>query len=202
MRLHAALLALPAALLVPSTLAIFADDAFRTDYHIPLTGAPLPDTTFFQQPLAESKATLIYTLSAKGVLAAVNPKDGGIVWRQRLTRGDESEIRATGSLRAGEGQDTVVSGWGEEVQAWGAAEGRMGWRSGFGEEVVDLEILEQWDGAAGKKTGGDKDVLVLTGGERPVVRRLDGEKGEVKWEYEDKRYDVSCCAIVACVSGC
>lgn len=174
------LLAVPA-LLVPSVYAIFADDAYRIDYHIPLLGLPKPDTTFFQQPNALSKASLIYTLSEKGILGAVNPKDGEIVWRQAL------DANATnGFLRAGEGQDTVVSGVGKEAAAWSAADGKLVWSTSFPEgAIVDLEILEFEDGAV---VNGAKDVLILAGDSTPIVRRLDGATGAVKWEFEDNRY--------------
>ena len=170
-------------LLIPSALAIFADDAFRIDYHIPLVGAPLHETTFFQQPFAESKASLIFTLSERGVIAAVNPKDGELVWRQR-----RRDTWGQGFLRAGEGQDTIVSGRGQEVAAWSAADGKLAWSSDFTGEVLDVEILELEDGAT---TKGAKDALTLTGGQvqTPTVSRLNGETGDVKWAFEDTRFE-------------
>jgi len=179
MRLQVLLAALPTALLLPAVHAVFIDDAFRTDYHIPLVGFPRHDTTFFHQPFAESKASLIYTLSERNILAAVNPKDGELVWRQAL-HGNGSE----GFLRAGDGQDTVLTGKGDQVAAWSATDGKLAWSTTFGTPLVDLEILEMQDGAAAK---GVKDALALSGGDNAVVRRLNGETGAVKWEFTDNR---------------
>jgi outer membrane protein assembly factor BamB len=177
MRLHAVIGS--AALLVGSALAIFADDAGHIDYHLALVGLPKPDATLFQQPFAGSKASLIYSLSEKLVIGAVNPKDGELVWRQPLSTTGE------GFLRAGEDQDTVISAAGDEVIAWSASDGRYVWSSkSAGSTVKDLEILELPDSKAAK---GSKDAVVLLSGAIQGVKRLDGKTGTVKWTYEDAR---------------
>jgi len=171
------------ALLVPSVVAVFADDAYQIDYHHASLGLPQQHTTFFQQPYTGSKASLLYTLSEKHVLGAVNPKDGAIVWRQLL----RNTANATeGLLRAGEGQDVVVSAVGNQVAAWSASDGRLAWSNSLdAEHVRDLEILEQEGSSA---DNGSKDVLFLSGDSVPTVRRLDGKTGDIKWSFEDTRY--------------
>ncbi|KAF2454176.1 hypothetical protein BDY21DRAFT_354303 [Lineolata rhizophorae] len=183
MRLLRTLLAL-AVFILPPVLAIFVDEAFKIDYHYALLGQPQPSTTFFHPPFAASKASLIYTLTNKLVLGAVNPKDGAIVWRQLLqSPTNDSETL----LRAGENQDVVVSGIDGQVAAWSGADGKLAWQSRFGSaQVKDLEIIEFEDG---KAEDGVRDVIVLFGGDMPVVRRLDGRSGATMWEFEDSSGD-------------
>ena len=175
--------------LLPSTLAVFADEAYHVDYHYALLGQPKEDTTFFHQPNPKSKASLIYTLSEKSVLGAINPRDGAVVWRQLLA-GDVSKGNAS-FLRAGEDQDVVVGGVGDRVSAWSAAEGRLVWDHVVAGQVEDVEVLELADG----KENGVKDAIVVASGDAPVVQRLDGESGAVKWQYQldgaDAPYQVS-----------
>lgn len=174
-------LLLPAAWLVQSAFAVLFDDAFQIDYHVPLLGLPQPHTTFFHQPYAQSKASLLYTLSDKAILGAVNPKDGAIVWRQVLA----GPANGTNMfLRAADGQDIVVSAVNNEVAAWSASDGRLVWSRNLGKGLVhDLEILEFPDT---KSDSGAKDVLLLFNNANPVVQRLDGSNGNVKWEHVDK----------------
>ncbi|GME28890.1 Quinonprotein alcohol dehydrogenase-like protein [Neofusicoccum parvum] len=183
--LLSSLLAL-AASLVPSTLAVFADDAYHVDYHYALLGAPQQHAAFFHQPRPDSKASLLYALSDKLVLGAVNPRDGAAVWRQPLS---SSSTAVDGFLRAGENQDTVISAVEGQVAAWDAADGKLAWSSSFkGASVKDLEVLELADASAA--ASGTKDVVVLFGGSSSTARRLDGQTGEVKWEFEDNSGDV------------
>jgi outer membrane protein assembly factor BamB len=180
MRLHAAL-ALTACL-VPHTLALFADDAYHIDYHHALVGLPKRDATFFHQPYAGSKASLLYTLSDKHVVGAVNPKDGALVWRHPFS---PSSNGTHGNLRSGEGQDTLIGAVGDHIIAWSASDGRLVWESkSSGAIVEDLEILEQEEGG----TSGDaKDALVLLNDATPSVNRLDAKTGRMKWTYQDTR---------------
>ena len=169
------------ALLFNSALAVFADEAYHIDYHHALLGLPQEHTTFFHQPFPGSKASLIYTLSDKLVLGAVNPKDGEIVWRQSLA----SPNATRGLLRAGEEQDTVVTAVGNQIAAWSASDGRLAWNKEFTSGLIeDLEIVEVKDGSV---PSGPKDVLVLFGGSSPIIRLLDGKSGHVEWNFEDNR---------------
>ncbi|KAF2803323.1 DUF1620-domain-containing protein [Mytilinidion resinicola] len=181
MRLHAVLGS--TALFVAGSFAIFADDAGHIDYHYALVGFPKQDATLFQQPFAGSKASLIYTLSDKLVIGAVNPKDGELVWRQPLSSVNTTE----GYLRAGEDQDTVISAAGDEVTAWSSSDGRYVWGSKFpGSTAKDLEILELPDGKTDKDV---KDAIVLLSGGVQGVKRIDGKTGVVRWTYEDASGD-------------
>jgi len=177
-------------LLVESTLAVFADEAWTIDYHYALIGRPREDTTFFAQPDPAKRATLVYTLSEEGLLGAVNPRDGAAIWRQRLlsnaTDGDP------GFLRPSQGQDVVVSGMGRQVMAWSAEDGRLAWSVDVNGQLHDVEVLELSDG---KEAGKAKDAIALAGGDNPTVQRLDGNTGAVKWTYKiesgDAPYQVS-----------
>ena len=182
MRSWAWLVSLLLCFIRPSSVsAVFADEAYQTDYHHPLLGSPQAHTTFFHRPSAASKASLLYTLSEKHVLGAVNPKDGTIVWRQLLAD-QRSNVTALGFLRAGQGQDTVVSAVENDIQAWDAADGRLVWAwTGLG-QTKGLEVFEAQDGGM--------DILQLCEEEGGfgVIRKLAAATGEVIWEHRDARY--------------
>jgi len=164
------------ALFSSASLAVFSDEAWSVDYHFPLLGAPKEETSFFHQPNPSSRASLIYTLSEESILGAVNPRDGSLVWRQLL--GSGGEAHNTSFLRAGEGQDVVISGVRNEIAAWSAADGRLAWNLYTDGPLMDVEILELSDG---KETAGAKDAIALSGGTHPAVQRIDGASGAVKW---------------------
>nr|POF22202.1 er membrane protein complex subunit 1 [Quercus suber] len=173
-------------LLTPLSVAVFLDEAWNVDYHFALLGEPQEQATLFHQPNPESKASLVYTLSTQGVLGAVHPKDGTLVWRQLLS--PHASPTNSSFLRAGEGQDIVISGIGSQVAAWSAADGRQAWSLNVAGEVADLEILEL---ANSGETDGAKDVLVLVEGDHKIVQRIDGATGVVKWAYNLDSTDIA-----------
>ncbi|KAL2062260.1 hypothetical protein VTL71DRAFT_6526 [Oculimacula yallundae] len=178
MRLPLNLLSLTLAIL-PGTHAVFADEAYAVDYHHELLGLPQPHTTFFHRPRKEDKASLLYTLSDLGVLGAVHPGTGKVVWRQVL--GVEN-----GFLRPVEGENVVASGAGQRVDAWDAMSGKEVWGNVFTGTVKDLEIMES---AAADKS--PKDILALfEEGGKGVLRKLQGKNGDVAWEYKDHGDDI------------
>ena len=161
--------------------AIFADEAYQTDSHHALLGPPQAHTTFFHRPSAASKASLLYTLSERLVLGAINPKDGAVIWRQRLVDPAQNHTRS-GLLRAAEGSDTLISAVDDRVQAWDATDGRLVWEwDGDGRtKVVDLTPL----------ANGGQSILVLCEREDSsfVVKNLAADTGKVLWESIDWRY--------------
>ena len=166
---------------LPFSSAIFADEAYQTDYHHALLGLPQEHATFFHRPQAASRASLLYTLSTKAILGAVNPKDGSLVWRQQLA---STSRPASSFLRTGEGEGVVISAIGQEVRAWDALNGKLLWDNEFrGGTATDLEIVETVEGEAGRK---DAIVLFSHNGEG-TIRRLSGESGDVVWEFHDNR---------------
>lgn len=181
------------ALLFTAASAVFIDEAWHTDYHFALLGAPKEDTTFFHQPDPTSKASLLYTLSEEGVVGAVNPRDGSLVWRQWLSH--SSSPANASFLRASDGQDVVVSGFHNRVAAWNALDGRLVWEHATSGPLADLEILELVDSEA---VPGSKDTILLAGGEKTVVERIDGITGTPKWTYSveggDSPYQISASA--------
>ena len=168
---------------VPLISAIFQDEAYQTDYHYALLGIPREQTTFFHRPQPTSQASLLYTLSEKFVIGAINPKNGTVIWRQLLGASSNS---STGFLRAGEGQDTIISALDTEVLAWDSLSGKAVWCNHFNDGLVkDLEILPLEDRLSGK---GVKDVVLLSAKDgHGTVRRLGGKTGDVQWEYHDDR---------------
>ncbi|RDW72508.1 uncharacterized protein DSM5745_07680 [Aspergillus mulundensis] len=174
---------------VPSTLAIYADEVGHIDFHHALLGVPSEQSTFFQRPSSSSNAALLYTLSDKSLLGAVNPKDGALLWRQNLSRpavtpGHDNQ----GLLRASGGTNAVVSALGDYVSAWSALDGKLIWENWSpGMPVVDLELLELEDASSAPSV---TDAIALSGGKAGSVKRLDGSTGKIKWEFHDESGDV------------
>lgn len=161
-------------------LAVYIDEAYHTDYHHALLGVPQEHTTFFHRPSLNSRGSLLYSLSEKGVLGAINPKDGSVVWRQSLTDTESSEIHK-GLLRAVVEGDTILSTIGGITQAWDAAEGRLVWEQLGAGESKDMLILDL--------DGRPRDVLILTvmRDTMGIVRKLGADSGEILWEFKDDR---------------
>ena len=160
--------------------AIFADEAYQVDYHHALLGTPQPHTTFFHRPSAASKASLLYTLSKRLVLGAINPKDGSIIWRQQLADRAQNET-IPGLLRAGEGGNTLVTAIDETVESWDATDGRLTWQWKGNGRIKSLETTER----------GNDVIIVSEAGDAPVaVRKISAETGAVLWEYRDTRFVV------------
>ncbi|KAI2610429.1 DUF1620-domain-containing protein [Hypoxylon sp. NC1633] len=173
----ALLLALPAAV-----RAVFKDEVGHIDYHHELLGVPQRETTFFHRPRPQDKASLLYTLSDLGVLGAVNPGNGGIVWRQLL---DKNITAGGGHLRAGEDETWLASALGSSVHAWDAISGRNVWTLDFEGAVKDLEIMEMPENDR-------KDVLALHEEDgATVARRIHGVEGRVIWEFRGVTEDVA-----------
>ncbi|KAK4155332.1 hypothetical protein C8A00DRAFT_42051 [Chaetomidium leptoderma] len=198
MRLHTTTTALLASLLLlPTATAVFRDEVGHIDYHHRLLGLPQRETTFFHRPRPDDRASLLYTLSDVGVVGAVNPGSGEVVWRQDLrstltttTTRENNDNVGGGFMRAGEGEGWVVSAYGGAVHAWDAVSGRNKFWAGFeGATVRDLEVMEMTESGPGRK-----DVLVLLekegGGGETVLRRLSAEDGSVVWEFRAVTKDV------------
>lgn len=178
-------LAAAASLVLPTCQAVFLDDAWKVDWHLALVGAPQDQTTFFHQPIAASKASLLYTLSDKAILGAVNPEDGSLRWRQQLSPSSNS---TSTFLRAAQDYHLVISAVDGQVAAWSAADGRQAWAVDLQDAVVkDLEIVEIPEP---NEQGGSKDAIVLTGGPLPTVQRLARQDGAQKWLFRDETGDV------------
>ncbi len=172
-------LGLPLLLALPAAVrAVFRDEVGHIDFHHELLGLPQRETTFFHRPRRDERASLLYTLTDLGVLGAVNPSNGAVVWRQ-LLNANTSGVYGGGHLRAGEDEPWLASASGGSVQAWEATSGRNVWSLDFRGAVKDLEVLEL--------TGGSrKDVLALHGEDgSTVARRIHGAEGRVLWEYRE-----------------
>ncbi|KAL9112825.1 MAG: hypothetical protein Q9227_002902 [Pyrenula ochraceoflavens] len=183
MRLSLTALACATACLLPTAHSVFSDEAFQVDWHYALLGVPQPHATFFHRPSVSSSATLLYTASEKGVLGAVNPKDGALVWRQPLRENRTVETNERTFLVPGEG--LVVSASENGVTAWDPTDGRLVWNAPIGGAAApkDLKRVPK-DGSA------ISDFVVLYHEEkRTLVQRLDGITGKVMWEFSDRRGD-------------
>lgn len=172
---------------VPSAVAIYPDEVNHIDFHHALLGTPSAHSTFFLKPSSSSNASLLYTLSQKLLLGAVNPRDGSLVWRQNVSRSllskDDGQVQSF--LRASDGSNAMVSAVGDYISSWSALDGKLIWENWFaGEPVVDLELLELEDAGA---TSSTRDAIALYGDKTGVLRRLDAETGDVKWEIKDDR---------------
>ncbi|KAF4448702.1 hypothetical protein F53441_7911 [Fusarium austroafricanum] len=168
----------PLLLLGLSTLgaAVFQDEVGEIDFHHALVGVPQVETTFFHRPRKSDKASLLYTLSDVGIIGAVNPSNGQVVWRQQIA---DDITNGGGFLRAAEGEHWVAAAYGSRVQAWDALTGRNVWHNEFKGEVKDLEVMEVTESSR-------KDVLVLYDEDgTTVLRRIHGTLGQVVWEFRE-----------------
>lgn len=164
------------------TAAIFEDEVGDIDFHHKLVGVPQVETTFFHRPRKDDRASLLYTLSDVGVIGAVNPSSGEIVWRQQIS---DEVTNGGGYLRAPEGESWVAAAHGRRVQAWNAMTGRNIWHAEFAGEARDVEILELTEGER-------KDVLALFDEDgTTVLRRINGQDGAVVWEFRETSKDVA-----------
>jgi ER membrane protein complex subunit 1 len=163
--------------LLPSAWALSPDEAYKVDYHHALLGLPQRHTTFFHQPQSNSKASLIYTLSDRLLVGAINPKDGSLVWRQAL------DANSTTSVLVASGHESVVSGVNNQVASWNALDGRLIWsrEHDLPGELVDLNTVVTGS------SDGDVDVVALFQGTTPIVQKLDGKTGASLWQYIDSR---------------
>lgn len=175
-------LSLSVLLALPATVrAVFQDEVGHIDYHHELLGVPQRETTFFHRPRAEEKASLLYTLSDLGVLGAVNPSNGAVVWRRLLA---DHVTDGGGFLRAAEDQTWLAGAYGSSVSSWDALTGRNVWSLDLDGEVKDLEVLEITE-------RGNKDVLTLHQEAGAITtRRIDGADGHVVWEHREVNKDV------------
>ncbi|KAI2725220.1 hypothetical protein CBS147354_5173 [Penicillium roqueforti] len=177
-----------AACLSPAA-AIYSDEVDHIDFHHALLGTPSPDSTFFLKPFTSSNASLIYTISDKLLVGAVNPRDGALVWRQNISRSADSPAHGAGLLRGLDGNDAVVAAVDNYIASWSAQDGKLGWEHRVSEGVVgDLELLELEDATA---TSGVRDTIAVVASEgNGIVKRLDGNTGKTVWEYKDASGDI------------
>lgn len=161
--------------LVGLVSGLFQDEAFQTDWQYALLGRPTQQNIFFHQPSINSKASLIYTLSDKLVLGALNPKDGSVVWRQDLGEGRESRTDTRGFLRAANSTNVVISAVGDKVRGWEASDGRLAWEWEGRGTVRSLALLEI-----------DPMVILEDHGILRIAR-LNAMTGKMIWEIADKR---------------
>ena len=171
-------------LLLPLSAALFPDEAYHVDFQHSLLGLPFAHNTFFHQPTASSKASLLYTLSEKLVLGAVNPRDGTLVWRQDLAERPSDPHTVRGFLKAAKSDGAVVSAAGTSVRSWDAASGRLIWQWAGDSVVKSLEVLD-WENEP-------NDAIALVQGVHsdaaPTVVRNGAEDGEVVWKAEQSMY--------------
>lgn len=187
---------------------VFVDEAYRSDYHQALLGIPRSDNTFFSRPTASTNASLLYTLSDKDVLGAVNPKDGSLVWRQPLSSqfalsqiaGGASQstyakqqrtARENSGIPSGilkdEGGSIVWAYHGSTVLAFDAAGGKLLWRKFLPthEHIIGAQLVLS---ANSVRENNLADLVVLYQNEGTVLARLDGSTGSIMWEVVDSRY--------------
>ncbi|KAF8457535.1 hypothetical protein BGX38DRAFT_1056223, partial [Terfezia claveryi] len=153
-------------LIVPS-LAVIQDEAYKTDWHVPTIGLSIQPSTFFHRPQPDSKASLIYTLTDRKVLAAINPRDGALMWRQSIAK-DALGFNAD-SIKARPADGKVLSAAGSTLRAWDANDGRLLWTTEFNEVLKDVRVSKEQDA-----------VVLCTDGS---VQKVDGTNGNVIDDY-------------------
>ncbi|EXJ78715.1 hypothetical protein A1O1_09117 [Capronia coronata CBS 617.96] len=180
-------------------IAIFADDAFHIDYHHALLGSPQAHATFFHKPQPSTNASLLYTISDKAFLGAVNPRDGSLVWRQSLADHPTNNA-STSFLVAGERDGQIISGYNRTVACWDALNGRLVWDYTVpeGTKVHGLQAI-----ALAESSANDigQDILVLAypdhSNAHAIVSRVAGDGSGARWHYEDSSLTLGSSASIA-----
>ncbi|KIH91615.1 hypothetical protein SPBR_01286 [Sporothrix brasiliensis 5110] len=186
-----ALLVLAASAPAAVDAIVYKDQVGDIDFHHQLVGLPQRDATFFHRPRRDDKASLLYTLSDVGVLGAVNPSSGALVWRQLLGENDDDAAKADASFGKGhveavEGEGWLAAGLGHSVHAWNAVSGRSVWWADFAGEVADVAVAGAADKVDTDTATLRRDVLALLLEDGHVVlRRLTGNDGHVVWEHRE-----------------
>ncbi|EFX02072.1 duf1620 domain containing protein [Grosmannia clavigera kw1407] len=189
---------LAALVALPSVHATYRDEVGDIDFQYDLVGVPQEQQTFFHRPRPDDRASLLYTLSDVGVLGAVNPGSGALVWRHLLEDESDESYDATttattgktytqasghGRLAAVDGEGWLAAGLGSSVHAWAALSGRSLWWMDFAGELVGLDVVA---GAADTAAS----ILALFREDGPastatVLRQLSSDDGRVLWEIRD-----------------
>ena len=160
--------------LVPSVSGLFKDEAYQVDFHYELLGAPVAENTFFHQPSAVKKASLLYTISEKLILGAINPKDGSVIWRQDLADGAKNKSAVRSFLHAPNNTNLVISAAGNKVNGWDASEGRIIWSRKEDGVVRSSSLLEV------------DPMIVSEDNGRVRISRLNAMTGKMIWEIVNK----------------
>ncbi|KAK5945461.1 hypothetical protein PMZ80_002666 [Knufia obscura] len=173
------------ALAIAPAHSIYVDEAFNIDFHQALLGTP--HTTFFHKPDSSSNAALLYSLSDKAVLGALNPRDGSLVWRQAIA-GQPRENATDAYLIAGEDDGKITTAFEKTVTTWDASDGRLVWTHGIKgrSRAIGLQAVP----VLGSSTDGAvQDVILLTQPQKEgggyVVSRLGGDGSGERWRHSD-----------------
>lgn len=173
------------AAIVRPSLAIYADEANHIDFYHSFVGFPRPGRTFFHKPYAGSKGQLIYTLSEKNVLAAVNPKDGAVIWRQILS---SNTTAVPGLLTAALDHSILASAVQGTVNTWRAFDGKAVGQTRFEDsQVQDIKFL---DALNGQDTPAQRDLLVVIDGKNGGYCRHSPSDTGCQYLVEEVRCDL------------
>ena len=172
---------------------------FNIDFHHALLGSPQSHTTFFHKPQSNTNASLLYTVSDKAVLGAVNPRDGSILWRQPLA-GQPVDNASNSYLVAGDRNGQLVSGYGRSVACWDALDGRLLWDffTPEGTLIGGLQAIPSQGSATDAVT---QDFLVLAipmqANAHVTIARIAGDGSEARWQHVDSSSSQGSSASIA-----
>ncbi|EMR08015.1 hypothetical protein PNEG_03457, partial [Pneumocystis murina B123] len=142
----------------------------KITFHIPLIGVPLKESIFFHKPISYQNS-LIYLATEKNILAAINSKDGSLVWRQKYAENDP--INAIKPL-----DSKIISlSNSSNVRAWNALTGFLIWEETLQNFFLDnryvIKIFEN-------NITSNKDIILLTSN---TIYFLDSNTGSQIWCY-------------------
>ncbi|CAD6933848.1 unnamed protein product [Tilletia controversa] len=195
--------------------ALREDEAGHIDWYLPRIGVPRTDAstanpgkvgTRFHKLLRpgmtrkEKGQTAIYSVTESNVITALNPKNGGIVWRQVFD--DDDPIHAFYTIYE---NVLVISGsGGSKVSLFHALSGHLIWESV--QHYPRDGILSATEQEAGQLVDAD----FITYGLQPsaytlanadTVRRLHWFSGQVEWKWNKPAEDTSVALARVFLSG-
>ncbi|KAM0786085.1 hypothetical protein ACM66B_006896 [Microbotryomycetes sp. NB124-2] len=157
-----------------STLALASTHTPSFDLHVPFVGATAPATSA-RQPLHRflhaqdaqtgRKRALLVTVTDADVVAAVEPRNGSLVWRQRYSSESRINHQTCSAARV------LVSHGHARVDSVDAYFGRTVWTHQAPSASGNVNVL-CWP------QRNSHDVIVASD---KVVQRLSGQSGEVLW---------------------
>lgn len=153
-----------------SSIGAISYENDKITFHIPLIGVPLKESIFFHKPISYQDS-LIYLATEKNILAAINSKDGSLVWRQEYAENDL--INAIKPLDS----KIITLSNSSTVRAWNALTGFLIWeetlQNSFSDNRNVIKIFEN-------NITSDKDIILLTSN---MIYFLDSNTGSQIWCY-------------------
>ncbi|KAG4303937.1 hypothetical protein PORY_002681 [Pneumocystis oryctolagi] len=145
-------------------------------FHIPLIGLPLKKSIFFHKPVSYQNI-LIYTATEKNILAAIDYKNGSLVWRQEFAENDP--INVIKPLDSTNILEIITLSNSSIIRAWNALTGFLIWEKTFSNLSTNIHDINFFE----NNVTSNKDIIVLAS---EMICSLNSDTGSKIWSYNKK----------------